>query len=53
VEFINTTNIEDKEILDKIHLNFRFIFLRDTAAARWIEEATHDTLIIVYYPLYL
>lgn len=42
--FVNTTQITDAEVIQRIHLNFRLIFLRDTAAARWIDEDTYDLL---------
>jgi hypothetical protein len=45
--FVNTTKIEDPIIIQKIHLNFRLIFLRDTAAARWIDEETYEVLMSV------
>jgi len=45
--FVNTTKIEDPSIIQKIHLNFRLIFLRDTAAARWIDEDTYEILMNV------
>ncbi len=47
VAFINTANIQSPEVLESIHLNFRLIFLRDTAAARWIEEGTYELLMNV------
>jgi len=47
VAFVNTVNIQSPEILEKIRINFRLIFLRDTAAARWIEEATYELLMNV------
>ncbi len=47
VSFINTVNVQSPEVLDSIHLNFRLIFLRDTAAARWIDEATYELLMNV------
>lgn len=53
VAFVNTTAINDPEILCKIHLNFRLIFLRDTASARWIEETTHELLMSVSFPAIL
>jgi len=53
VVFINTTKIEDKEVLGKIHLNFRLTFLRDTASARWIEETTYQLLMAVILSSYL
>jgi hypothetical protein len=42
--FKNLVSIEDSEILSKIHLNYRLIYLKDTAAARWIEENTLGVL---------
>ena len=50
VVFVNTANIQDQEVLDKIHLNSRLIFLRDTAAARWIDEPTYELLMNVTFP---
>lgn len=47
VSFINTANIQSPEILEAIHLNFRLIFMRDTASARWIEEGTYELLMNV------
>lgn len=47
--FVNTTKIEDPDVIQKIHLNFRLIFLRDTAAARWIDEDTYDLLMNVNF----
>mgnify|MGYP002714594381 CR=1 FL=1 len=49
VVFINTTEIGDPEILYKIHLNFRLIFLRDTASAHWIDESTYELLMTVRF----
>ena len=40
VKFNNILNIKDKEILDKIHMNHRLSYLRDTAIGRFIEENT-------------
>jgi len=38
--FINLVNIERKDILDKIHKNYRLTYLKDIAIARFIEENT-------------
>jgi hypothetical protein len=46
--FVNTTNIADEGIVHKIHVNFRLMFLKDTAAARWIEEGTILMLMNVF-----
>ena len=40
VKFKNILNIKDKDILDKIHMNHRLSYLRDTAIGRFIEENT-------------
>ena len=40
VKFNNILNIKDKDILDKIHMNHRLSYLRDTAIGRFIEENT-------------
>jgi hypothetical protein len=50
--FINTLKIEDEDIIGKIHMNYRVIFLKDTAAARWIEETTFGILKNVNIELY-
>ena len=47
VSFVNTTCIKNPEILNTIHLNFRLIYLRDTATARWIDEGTYELLMNV------
>ena len=47
VSFVNTTGITDTDIIQKIHLNFRIIFLRDTVSARWIDEGTYELLMNV------
>ena len=49
VMFVNTANIQDSDILSRIHLNFHLIFLKDTATARWIEEGTYEMLMGVSY----
>jgi protein phosphatase-4 regulatory subunit 3 len=38
--FHNLLSIEDREVLAKIHFNYRLLFLKDTAAAHWLEEGT-------------
>jgi hypothetical protein len=38
--FHNVLDIKNPEILSRVHLNYRLQFLKDTAAARWIEEQT-------------
>ncbi len=38
--FWNPIGIEDSEVLHRIRVNYRLMLLRDTAAPRWIEEAT-------------
>jgi protein phosphatase-4 regulatory subunit 3 len=40
VKFKNLLDIQNKEILDKIHLNHRLSYLKDTAICRFIEENT-------------
>lgn len=47
VSFINSIGITDPEIINKIHLNYRLIFLKDTATARWISESTYELLMSV------
>ena len=49
VSFVNTANIQDPDVLEKIHLNFRLIFMRDTAAARWIDESSYELLMTVRF----
>ena len=44
VRLVNTAGVEDPEVLQKIDVNYRLMFLRDTAAARWVEENTLSTL---------
>jgi len=40
VKFKNLLDIKNKEILNKIHLNHRLSYLKDTAICRFIEENT-------------
>ena len=47
VSFLKIAKIKEQRILDKIHMNFRIIFLKDTASARWIEESTYELLMHV------
>ena len=39
-KFKNILNIEDPSLINKIHLNHRLSYLRDTAIGRFIEENT-------------
>jgi hypothetical protein len=39
-KFKNILNLEDNSLLNKIHLNHRLSYLRDTAIGRFIEEMT-------------
>ncbi len=39
-QFLNTAEIKDPDVLKKIQLNYRLIFLKDTAAASWIEDSS-------------
>lgn len=39
-QFLNVVQIKNLSILKKIHLNYRLIFLRDTAAPSWLEDST-------------
>ena len=47
-KFNNTVEIKDQEILRRIHLNYRLLFLKDSVAAQWIDEGTLNTLINVH-----
>ncbi len=38
--FANPMLIEDKRVLQCIELTYRLIFMKDIAAARWIDETT-------------
>jgi protein phosphatase-4 regulatory subunit 3 len=40
VNFKNLLNITNKDIIEKIHMNHRLTYLRDTATGRFIEEVT-------------
>lgn len=40
VNFKNLLNITNKDIIEKIHMNHRLTYLRDTATGRFIEEIT-------------
>ena len=40
VNFKNIFSIDDITILDKIHSNYRLIYLRDTVIGRFVEENT-------------
>jgi len=40
VTFKNLLHITNKEIIEKIHMNHRLTYLRDTATGRFIEEVT-------------
>ncbi len=44
MKFNNTVKIEDLEIIQKIHLNYRLIFFKDSVAGRWIDEGTVSVL---------
>lgn len=44
VKFKDLNIIHNEEILDKIHVNYRLTYLRDTAMARFIEDSTISTL---------
>ena len=39
-KLINTACVENPDVLKLIQLNYRLQFLKDTAAAQWIEEVT-------------
>jgi len=39
-KFINPAGIKDPEIIHRINLNYRLIFLRDTATSMWIDDST-------------
>jgi hypothetical protein len=48
--FKNILNIEDANILNKIHLNYRLSYLRDTAIGRFIEENTNKHInVMIHY----
>jgi hypothetical protein len=49
-KFKNILNIDDTNILNKIHLNHRLSYLRDTAIGRFIEEMTIKNInMMVHY----
>ena len=49
-KFKNILNIEDTALLNKIHLNHRLTYLRDTAIGRFIEEMTIKHInVMVHY----
>jgi len=47
LKFKNPFKIEDAKILEKIHINYRLIYLRDIAIGRFIEESTMKTISII------
>lgn len=50
VVFKNLLEIENKQILQKIHMNHRLTYLRDTATGRFIEEITIKNInILIHY----
>ena len=38
-QFLNVVQIKNLDVLKKIQLNYRLIFLRDTAASSWLEDS--------------
>jgi len=44
VKFKNILNLNNKELLDKIHMNYRLNYLRDTAIGRFIEDNPLKTI---------
>ncbi len=50
LKFKNILNLEDPSLLNKIHLNYRLAYLRDTAIGRFIEEMTikHINIMLHY-----
>lgn len=52
-KFINTLKIKDNDVLHKIHLNYRLLFLRDTVCAQWLEDSTqlliNNVLLLFYF----
>ena len=48
--FKNIFQIQDVSILEKIHSNYRLLYLRDTAISRFIEENTIKNInIMIHY----
>jgi len=43
-KFFNPVQIKDYDIIKKIHLNYRLIFLKDTATASWIDDISLSTI---------
>ena len=46
-KFKNVLNLDNKEIISKIHINHRLGYLRDTAIGRFIEEITYININII------
>lgn len=46
-KFKNPFRIEDPKILEKIHLNYRLIYLRDIAIGRFIEDNTMKHIALI------
>jgi len=45
--FRNTFEIDDDKILEKIHINYRLIYLRDIAIGRFIEDTTMKHIALI------
>lgn len=46
-KFKNVLNLDNKELINKIHINHRLVYLRDTAIGRFIEEITYININII------
>ena len=46
-QFKNILNIEDEEVIKRIHINHRLAYLRDTAIGRFIEELPYMNINII------
>jgi len=44
VKFKKVIDIDDEAIVERIHMNYRLIYLKDTAMARFIEDTAVSTL---------
>ncbi len=47
--FNNTVEVQDPEIIRKIHLTYRLLFFKDSVAARWIDESTLSVIVNVLF----
>lgn len=44
VKFKNFMLLDDTEVIDKIHLNYRLAYLKDTALATWLDDSSIQTI---------